>query len=84
MIIALRCFCIYFETNLALFAFLSVFYYIDHSFLQVSSVLMIKYKIISHFTESIDIVIRLLKSMLLFFVRWLHKKFSYNMKLICT
>jgi len=72
MIIALRGFCIYFETNLALFAFLSVFYCIDNSFLQVSSVLIIKHKIISHFTESISTVIQLLKSILPFFVRWLH------------
>lgn len=83
MIIVLRCFCIYSETNLALFAFLSVFYYSDSSFLQVIS-LIIQYKIISHFTESIDIVTQLLKSMLLFLSRDYIIKLNYNTTLICT
>lgn len=83
MIIALRCFCIYSETNSELFAFLSVFYYSDSPFLQVIS-LIIKYKIISHFTESIDIVTQLLKSMLLFSPGGYINKLNYNTTLICT
>lgn len=83
MIIALRCFCIYSETNFALFAFLSVFYYSDSS-ISASFSLIIKYKIISHFFESIGIVTQLLKSMLLFLSGDYINKLKYNTKVICT
>lgn len=82
MIIALRCFCIYSETNLALFAFLSVFYYSNSS---ISAGYFSNNKIQDYqpFYESIDIVTQL-KSMLLFLPGGYINKLKYNTEVICT